>query len=131
MRTKFQIRKRLNATKLKVFEKTSWVVGNSSAVLEKISIFLDIGATTGGSVYSVRTAALDVANGIEDYTCSDYKCLTLDCIACCCDIASTGISFLPKTTTTGAAFAGFTATSKFSRTLRNRCKEVGGLFGCK
>jgi len=64
--------------------------------------------------------------------CSDYKCLTLDCIAAGCDLAATGVSFLPKTNVTVIAFAGCTATSKFSRTLRNKCKEVeGGLFGCK
>ena len=131
MASRFKIRKRLNSTKLKAFEKAGWVAGNSSALMEKIGQFLDISATTGGSVYSARTAALDVANGIEDYACSDYKCLTLDCIACCCDIASTGIAFLPKTNITGAAFAGCTATSKFSRTLRNKCKEAGGLLGCK
>jgi hypothetical protein len=131
MATRFKIRKRLNSTKLKAFEKAGWVAGNSSALMEQIGQFLDIGATTGGSVYSARTAALDVANGLEDYACSDYKCLTLDCIACCCDIASTGISFLPKTKIAGKTFAACTATSKFSRTLRNKCKETGGLLGCK
>jgi hypothetical protein len=131
MTSRFKIRKRLNSTKLKAFEKASWVAGNSSALMEKIGQFLDIGATTGGSVYSARTAAFDVANALEDYTCSDYKCLTLDCIACCCDITSTGMSFFPKTKITGAVFAGCTATSTFSRTLRNKCREAGGLLGCK
>lgn len=131
MTSKFEIRKRLNETRLKAFEKTGWVAGNSSSLMEKIGQFLDIGATTGGSVYSARTAAVNVAHGLEDYACNDYKCLTLDCIACCCDVASTGIAFLPKTNTTGAVFAGCTAVSKFSRTLRNKCKEAGGLLGCK
>lgn len=130
MKITLKLRERLNSTKLKAFEKAGWVAGNSSAVIEKIGQFLDIGATTAGSVYSARTAAIDVAHGLEDYTCSDYRCLTLDCIACCCDIASTGISFLPKTSITGSVFAGCTATSKFSRTLRNKCKEAGGLLGC-
>ncbi len=130
--TKFEIRKRLNKTKLKAFEKASWVAGNSSELTQKIIQFLDIGSTTAGSAYSARTAAVDVANALEDYACSDYKCLTLDCVASCCDLAATGIAFLPKNNFTGAAFAGCTATSKFSRTLRNRCKELeGGLLGCK
>ena len=130
--SRFRIRQRLNKTKLKAFEKTGWVAGNSSALMEKVGHFLDIGSTTAGSAYSARTAAVDVANALEDYACSDYKCLTLDCVASCCDLAAAGIAFLPKTNATGAAFAGCTATSKFSRTLRNRCKEMeGGLLGCK
>jgi hypothetical protein len=129
---RFRIRERLSKTKLKAFEKASWVAGNSSALMEKLGQFLDIGTTTAGSVYSARTAAMDVANALEDYACSDYKCLTLDCVSSCCDLAAVGIAFLPKNNVTGAAFAGCTATSKFSRTLRNRCKEMeGGLFGCK
>lgn len=132
MKSKFKIRERFNSTKLKTFEKAGWVVGNSSALMEKISQFLDIGATTAGSVYSARTAAIDVVHAAEDYACSDYKCLTLDCIATGCDLAATGIAFLPKNNATGVAFAGCTATAKFSRTLRNKCKELkGGLFGCK
>ena len=130
--SRLRIRERLNKTKLKAFEKAAWVAGNSSALMEKIGQFLDIGATTAGSAYSARTAAINVANAVEDYACSDYKCLTLDCVASCCDVAAVGLAFLPKNNVTGAAFAGCTATSKFSRTLRNRCKEMeSGLFGCK
>ena len=130
--SRFKIRKRLNKTRLKAFEKADWVVGNSSALMQKIGQFLDIGSTTAGSVYSARTAAVDIANALEDYACNDYKCLTLDCIASCCDLGATGIAFLPKNNITGAAFAGCTAASKFSRTLRNKCKEInGGLLGCK
>lgn len=117
---------------MKAFEKAGWVAGNSSALMEKIGQFLDIGTTTAGSAYSAKTAAIDIANAVEDYTCSDYKCLMLDCVASCCDFAATGIAFLPKNNITGAAFAGCTATSKFSRTLRNKSKEMeGGLLGCK
>ena len=130
--TRLKFRKRLNKTRLKVFEKAGWVAGNSSALMEKLGQFLDIGATTAGSAYSAKTAAIDIAHAVEDYTCSDYKCLTLDCIASVCDFGATGIAFLPKNNITGAAFAACTATSKFSRTLRNKCKEMeGGLFGCK
>jgi hypothetical protein len=100
--------------------------------MEKVGYFLDIGSTTAGSAYSAQTAAVDVANALEDYACSDYKCLTLDCVASCCDLAAAGIAFLPKTNSTGAIFAGCTAISKFSRTLRNRCKQMeGSLLGCK
>jgi hypothetical protein len=132
MATKFNLRQRLSTTKLKVFEKGELVMGNSSVLMEKITQFLDAGMTTGGSVYSGRTAAVDVAHAAEDFGCSDYKCLTLDCIAAGCDIAATGVSFLPKNDKTVAIFAGCTTVSKFSRTLRNKCKEIeGGLFGCQ
>ena len=127
--TKFKIKNRLKKTRLKALEKASWVAGNSSQLMQKIAQFMDIGMTTSGSVYSAKTAAVDIANAVEDYACSDYKCLTLDCIASCCDLGATGIAFLPKNNITGAAFAACTATSKFSRTLRNKCKS--GLFGCK
>ena len=100
--------------------------------MEKVGQFLHIGATTGGSVYSARTAAIDIAHVAEDYACSDSKCLTLNCIAGCCDLAAAVVAFLPKTNGTGAAFAGCTATSKFSQTLRNKCKEMeNGLLGRK
>ena len=130
--TKLKFRKRLDKTRLKAFEKVGWVAGNSSALMQKISQFLDIGITTAGSAYSARTAAIDIAHAVEDYACTDYKCLTLDCVASCCDLGATGIAFLPKNNITGTAFAACTATSKFSRTLRNKCKEMeGSLFGCK
>ena len=81
---------------------------------------------------SVITAATDIAHAVEDYACKDYRCLTLDCIASGFDVIAVGVSFLPKSKTTTAAFAGCTAVSKFSRTLRDKCKEIeGGLFGCK
>jgi hypothetical protein len=133
MASRFKIRKRLSSTKLKVFsDKPGFFLGNSSVLMEKVSLFLDIGATTGASSYSAKTAAIDLAHAVEDYACSDYRCLALDCLASGCDLAAVGISFLPKNQKTGAAFAGCTAASKFSRTLRNRCKQLEkGLFGCK
>lgn len=90
--------------------------------MEKITQFLDASMTTGGSIYSGRTAAIDVAHAAEDYACSDYKCLTLDCIVAGCDLVASGVSFLPKNNKTIAAFAGCTTVSKFSRTLRNKYK---------
>jgi hypothetical protein len=46
--------------------------------------------TTGGSVYSARTAAIDLAHAAEDYGygCSDYKCLALDGVAAGCKMAA-------------------------------------------
>jgi hypothetical protein len=126
--TKFKIRKRLNKTRLKAFEKAGWVAGNLSELMQKIGQFLDIGSTTAGYAYSARTAAADIANSLENYACSDYKCLTLDCVASCCDLGATGIVFLPKNNITGAAFAACTATSKFSRTLRNKMQRNGRWF---
>ena len=132
MKSRFKIREKLNSTQLKVRETAGWLAGNTTALMEKVTILLEVGATTAGSVYSARTAAIDVAHALEDYACSDYKCLTLDCIASGRDLAATTIAFLPQSKATGAAFAGCTAASKFSRTLRNKCKEIkGGLFGCK
>jgi hypothetical protein len=46
--SRFRIRQRLNKTKLKAFEKAGWVAGNSSALMEKVGLFLDIGSTTAG-----------------------------------------------------------------------------------
>ena len=69
--TKFKIRKRLNKTRLKAFEKPGWVAGNSSALMKKIGQFLVIGATIAGSTSSSRTAAIDITNAVEDYACSD------------------------------------------------------------
>lgn len=77
--------------------------------------------TTSGSVYNGRTAALDLAHAAEDYRRSDYKCLTLDCIAAGFDIV---VSFLPKNNQTIVAFVGCIIAFKFSRTLRNKCKTI-------
>ena len=132
MQRRFKIRERLNSTKLKVFEKAGWIAGNSSVLMEKVTTILDTGASTAVCVYSADKAAIDIAHAAEDYACSDYKCLTLDCIASGCDLAAFGIAFLPKNPKTGLVFAGLTGTSKFARTLRQKCKEMkGGLFGCR
>lgn len=132
--SRFKIRRRLNnrlnTTKLKVFENAKYVAGNSSALMEKLGQFLDIGSTVAGSGYSARKAAIDVANAAEDYTCQDYRCFILDCVSTGCDLAATGIAFLPKTNVTGACYAGCSAGAAFTRTLRNHCKSRGGLLGC-
>jgi hypothetical protein len=130
MLKKYQkVRKSFVSTKLWILEKSSWVAGNTSQVLEKISDFMDIGATTGGSVYSAQTAAVDLTHAVEDYGCGDYPCMVLDGIALCCDVGATAVSFLPKNKVSGFAFAGCTATSKFARTVRNKCKKTK-LLGC-
>lgn len=52
--TRFKIRKRLNKTKLKAFQKVDWATGNASALMEKVNQFLDISSTTAGSTYSAQ-----------------------------------------------------------------------------
>ena len=130
MRIKYRINNRLEKTKLKLFEKTSWVTGNSVALMETVKQAIDFGTTTAGAAYSAKTAAKNVANGIVDYACSDYRCLTLDCFESCCDATATVVAFFPKTRVTTVVFAGCTAGSKFAQTLRDECKKVGGLPGC-
>lgn len=130
--SRLKIKHRLRSTRRKMFEKATWVAGNSSQLMQKINILLDIGTTTGGAVYSAKSAAVDTAHAIEDLQCSDYPCAILDGVALCCDIGAFGVSFLSRNITTGRAFAACTATSKFARTLRNKCKGSDwGLFGCK
>jgi len=129
-RFKQRIKNRLERTKLKVFEKTSWVAGNSSALMESLRQTINFGTTTAGATYSAKTAARNVANGMVDYACQDYRCLALDCFGGCCDITATVCSFFPKTKVTTMVFAGCTAGSKFAHTLRDECKKAGGLPGC-
>jgi hypothetical protein len=43
MPTRFNFRKRLNSTKLKLSQKTEWIAGNSSALMEKVTQFIDAG----------------------------------------------------------------------------------------
>lgn len=93
---------------------------------------MDISSTIGGSTYSARTAVIDTLHDLENYTCNDYKCLTLNCIASCCNLIAIGIIFLPKNKITGSVFAIYTAISKFLRSLKDKCKTTkSGLFGCK
>lgn len=131
---KFKIRQRINnrleKTKLKVFQKTSWVAGNSSALMETVRQALDFSTTTVGASFSANKAAKNVANGMVDYACKDYRCLTLDCVGSCCDVTATVVAFFPKTRITTVIYAGCTASSKFCQTLRDECKKSGGLPGC-
>lgn len=72
--SRLKIKHRLRSTRRKMFEKSTWVAGNSSQLMQKINILLDIGTTTGGVVYSAKSAAVDTAHAIEDMQCSDYPC---------------------------------------------------------
>jgi len=108
-------------------EKSDLVTGNSSALMEKLTQLIDAGITTGGSIYSAKKAETDIAHAIEY-----YSCFALDSTASKCDFVGIGVLFLPKTKMTLFIFAGCSATSTFSRTLRKNSKEMeGGLFGCK
>lgn len=92
--------------------------------MEKTGTFVDIDSTTAGSVYSARIVTIDIANSVQDYIYSDYKCLTLDYVVSCCNLLTVGIAFLSKTNITGAAFASCITNSKFLRTLKNKCKVI-------
>lgn len=67
MKSIFKIRERLNSTKLKILEKGGWDISNSSAIMEKVTVLLDISATTAASTYSANKAAIDLAHAAEDY----------------------------------------------------------------
>ena len=105
------ISNRLEKTKLKAFEKTSWVAGNSFALMETVRQVIDFATTTTGAGYSAKTAAKNVANGMVNYACNDYRCLALDYFGNCCDATATVVVFFPKTR---IVFAGCTAGSKFA-----------------
>jgi hypothetical protein len=100
-------------------------MGNGSPLME----VLTTGVRTIGGAVSARNAAVDIIHAIEDYACSDYKCLVLDSVATVCDITGAVVAFLPgKTTKT--VFGATVTVSCFCRTLRDKCKETN-LFGCK
>ena len=63
-----RISNRLEKTKVKVFEKTSWVAGNSFALMETGRQVIDFATTTTGAGYSAKTAAKNVANGMVNPT---------------------------------------------------------------
>ena len=96
---------RAKKTRLYVMETVKWGAGNASALMDLLST----GVRTAAGSISARNAAVDIAHGVEDYACSDYKCLILD--------------------TAAAVFGITTSVSCFCRTLRNKCKETNA-FGC-
>jgi hypothetical protein len=117
-------RDRVKKTQLYLLENSKWAAGNSSVVLE----LLGTGIRTGASSLSARNAAVDITHGIEDYVCSDYKCLLLDTAATACDITGAVAAFIPGNMTK-KVFGITTSVSYFCRTLRNKCKETNAL-GC-
>jgi hypothetical protein len=116
---------RAKKTRLYVIETGKWAAGNASALMDLLST----GVRTAASSVSARNAAVDITNGIEDYACSDYKCLILDTTAAACDLTAAVASFIPGNATK-KVFGITTSASCFCRTLRNKCKETNA-FGCK
>lgn len=119
-RTKDEVKK----TRLYLLEGSKWAAGNASALIE----LLCIGVRAGAGSLSARNAAVDITNAIEDYVCSDYRCLVLDTTATACDITGAFASFIPGTMTK-KVFGVTTSVSCFCRTLRNKCKETNA-WGC-
>jgi hypothetical protein len=117
-------RDRVKKTQLYLLESSKWAAGNSSALLD----LLCTGVRTGASSLSARNAAVDITHAIEDYTCSDYKCLFLDSAAAACDITGAVAAFIPGNMTK-KVFGVTASVSCFCRTLRNKCKETN-VFGC-
>jgi hypothetical protein len=116
---------RAKKTRLYVLEGGKWAAGNVSALVELLST----GVRTTASSVSARNAAVDITHGVEDYACSDYKCLILDTAAAVCDLTGAVTAFIPGNATK-KVFGITTSISCFCRTLRNKCKETNA-FGCK
>jgi hypothetical protein len=117
-------RDRVKKTRLYLLESYKLAAGNSSSLMDLIST----GVRTGASSLSARNAAVDITHGIEDYACSDYKCLILDTAATAYDITGAVAAFVPGNMTK-KVFGVATSVSCFCRTLRNKCKETNA-FGC-
>jgi hypothetical protein len=116
---------RAKKTRLYVLETGKWAAGNASALMDLLST----GVRTAAGSVSARNAAVDITHGVEDYACSDYKCLMLDTAATACDLTATVVAFIPGNVTK-SVFGITTSVSCFCRTLRNKCKETNA-FGCK
>jgi len=115
---------RVKKTRLYVLESGKWAAGNASALME----LLTTGVRTAGGSLSARNAAVDITHAVEDYACSDYKCLVLDAAATACDLTGAVAAFIPGNMTK-KVFGVTTSASCFCRTLRNKCKETNA-FGC-
>jgi hypothetical protein len=115
---------RAKKTRLYVMETSEWTMGNASALMDLLST----GVRTAAGSVSARNAAVDITHGVEDYACSDYKCLILDTAAAACDITSAVVAFIPGNATK-KVFGITTSLSCFCRTLRNKCKKTNA-FGC-
>jgi hypothetical protein len=118
------VENRAKKTRLYVMESGKWAAGNASVLMD----LLCTGVRTVAGSASARNAAVDITHGVEDYACSDYKCLILDTAAATCDITSAVAAFIPGNATK-KVFGVTTSVSCFCRTLRNKCKETDA-FGC-
>lgn len=112
-------------TQLYLLETGKWAAENASALMDLVTT----GVRTAGSSVSARNAAVDIAHAVEDYACSDYKCLFLDTAATVCDFTGAVSAFVPGNAIK-KVFGVATSASCFCRTLRNKCKETNA-FGCK
>ncbi len=115
---------RAKKTRLYLMENGKWAAGNASVLIDLLST----GVRTAASSVSARNAAVDITHGVEDYACSDYKCLILDTAAAACDITGAVAAFIPGNATK-KVFGITTSVSCFCRTLRNKCKETNA-FDC-
>ena len=80
---------------------------------KKIIQFIYIRSTITGCAYSAKTHMFNMTNATEDYGCSNYKFLMLDCIASCCDLGAMWITFLSKNDIMGFTFGGCTTYYSF------------------
>nr|WPV72487.1 hypothetical protein orf101 [Navicula sp.]WPV72644.1 hypothetical protein orf101 [Navicula sp.] len=97
-------------------ETGKWASGNASALMDIIGT----GVRTAGSSLNARNAAVDITHDVEDYACSDYKCLVLGTVATTCDLTGAVVAFISGQTTK-KVFGVATSASCFCRTLRNKC----------
>lgn len=112
-------------TQLYVLETLKQAAGNTSALMELTTTSV----RTSDSTVFTRNAAVDIAHAVENYACSDYKCLFLDTAATICDFTGAVSAFVPRNVTK-KVFGVSTSASCFCRALRNKCKETNA-FGCK
>ena len=83
---------RVKKTQLYVSETGKWALNNASGLMDLLSTGV---RTCGGSI-SATNAAVDISHAIEDYACSDSKCLTLDTAATLWDVSSAILCFIPS-----------------------------------
>jgi hypothetical protein len=113
---------RVKKTRLYLME--TGAAGNASALIELLST----GVRTAAGSISARNAAVNITYAVEDYACSDYKCLILDTVPTACDITGAVAAFIPGNMTK-KVFGVTTTGSCFCRTLRDECKKTNAL-GC-
>ena len=115
---------RVKKTRLYIIENGIWMTSNFSTFIELLST----GVRTAAGSISARNAAVNITYAVEDYACSDYKCLILDTVPTACDITGAVAAFIPGNMTK-KVFGVTTTGSCFCRTLRDECKKTNAL-GC-